>query len=801
MTSNITFTGLASGLNTTALVQNILRFDQQRITTLQSTVTTDQNQQTALQGLQTDLQTLQSAAGQLGASQGSVFDSVTATSSDSSVLTAAAGTGAQAGVTSVQVLSLAQASQVASQGYSDPSTSITQGTFQISAGSNSSTITINSTNNTLSGLASAINAAGIGVTATIVNTGSGSTATQPYRLLLTSSATGTANAIKITNNLAASSGSSVQPNFSTSVIGPAVTTSGFSGTSTVTSAGTYTGSANDQYTFTIANGGTVGTDNGITVNYTNSAGTETGTLTINASDVNSPITVADGVQVQFGTGTLTKGDQFTVNTFTPTVQAAANAQVQIGSGSGAITVQNSTNTLTNLIPGVTLSLQSAAPGQTVQINVANDVSSIAKAITNFVDDYNTFASDFTTDTKYTAGSGTAAGTAGPLNSYTSLIGIQNQVEQQLLSVTANLPAAMNNLSSLGITVDSSGQLSVNQTQLNSALTGGVSGATFNDVKNLFTLQGQSSSSGIQFSTGGTNTQPSGTNPYTVHITQAATEGSISASNSLANSTVIDSTNNTFSLNIDGQNTGTITLTSGTYTQQQLASEIQSEINSTVSSKGSSVTVTVSNNGLAISSNRYGSASSVGSLTGSAASTLGFTGSETSAGQDVQGSYVVNGVTETAKGTGQILTGNSTNAHTAGLVVVVSLTPAQVSSGGSDSTLTVTQGIASALNSKLQSLLDPVNGQLTGIANQITQNITNAQTDITNQTTAMDAEQTNLMSQFAALESVLASLQETSNLLTTELANSNSSGSSSSSSSASSAASTLANGSVSSTSSS
>ncbi len=782
MTSNISFTGLASGLNTTALVQNVLRFDQQNIATLQTQVSTDQNQQSAFQGVQKDLQSLQAAASQLAQSQGSVFDSMTATSSNSGILTAAAGTGAQAGITSLQVLSLAQSNQIASQGYTSSSSTISQGTFQIQSGSKSATITIDSTNNTLNGLAQAINNAGVGVSATIVNTGSNGTQAQPYRLLLTSSATGTANAIKITNNLAASSGTTVQPNFSTSVIGPASTATNFTGTSAVTSGGTYTGSANDAYTFTVLNGGTVGTSNGIQVGYTNTSGTKTGTLTLNATDLNNPLTVADGVQVQFGAGTLVNGDQFSVNVDSPTIQAATNAQVQLGSGTGAIVVQNPTNTLTNLIPGVTLSLQSAAPGQTVQLNVANDVSSVTTAITNFVNDYNQFASDMATDTAYTPGAGTAPGVAGPLNSYTSLVDVQNQVEQQLLAVAPNLPSGMNRLGALGVSVNSSGQLSIDTSQLNSALTGGVPGVTFNDVKNLFGLQGQSSSSGVQFATGTSKTLPSSSTPYTVHITQAATQASVTSTNAVASSTVIDSSNNALSLKIDGKASGTITLASGTYSQQALATELQTDINAAVAANGGSVTVSVSNNNLQITSNSYGASSGVTSLSGSALTALGYTGTETSTGTDVQGSFVVNGVTEAATGVGQILTGNSTNTNTSGLEVVVSLKPSQIVAGGTDSTLAVTQGLASILNNSLQSMLDPVNGQITTIGNQITKEITSAQADVTTQTNAMNAQQTALMAQFAALETVMANLQQTSNLLTSALANSGSSSSSSSASS-------------------
>ena len=203
MSSNISFSGLASGLNTTALISNLLRFNQQRINLLNQTVQKDSTQQAAFQGIQSRLQTLQSDASQLALPQGSVFDNKTVTSSNSDLVTAAAGSGAQTGVTSLRVLSLAQSDQLASQGFEDPGTLITQGTFQIQSGSKSATLTIDSTNNTLSGLAAAINNAGIGISATIVNTGSSDPRTQPYRLMLTSGSTGTANAIQITNNDAA----------------------------------------------------------------------------------------------------------------------------------------------------------------------------------------------------------------------------------------------------------------------------------------------------------------------------------------------------------------------------------------------------------------------------------------------------------------------------------------------------------------------------------------------------------------------------------------------------------------------
>lgn len=776
MSSNISFSGLASGLNTTALISNLLRFNQQRINLLNQTVQKDTTQQTAFQGITSRLQTLQNDASQLALPQGSVFDNKTVTSSNSDLVTAAAGSGAQTGVTSLRVLSLAQSDQLASQGFEDPGTLITQGTFQIQSGSKSATLTIDSTNNTLSGLASAINNAGIGISATIVNTGSSDPRTQPYRLMLTSGSTGTANAIQITNSLAASGGGAVLPNFATNEIGPAVTDAAFSGTAAVTSnagAGGYTGASNDTFTFTVTNGGTVGTDNGIQLSYTNLDGTLTGSITVDQADVGTLKGVVDGVQVQFGAGTLNAGDAFSVNVFSPKVQSAADAKVQIGVGPGAVVVSSASNTVTNLVPGVSIKLQSADPTKTVQLNVDNDVDGAIQKITNFVNDYNGFAAYIDAQTKYVPGSGTNSGTAGPLNSVTAVRGLRSQIQQSLLTIAPNLPAQLNRLGALGIAPDASGQLKIDTTQLRNVLSGNVAGADFGDLKTLFGLQGQSSSVGVQFATGTASTRSS-TTPYTVHITQAAQQASITGGSAVATSTVIDDTNNSLVVTVDGKASSAITLASGTYTAQSLANEVQSKINAAILGNGSAVTVSLNSGKLAITSGRFGTASTISADSGTALSALGFSGSESATGIDVAGSYVVDGVNETATGVGQILTGTSTNSNTAGLSTVVTLTPSQILPGGNDSTLTITRGVAANLEGLLKSMTDPVSGQLTQLSNQFAKQIQAAQDDVTKQTTAMNTQQAALMRQFASLETVLANLQSQANLLTSAFSSSSSS---------------------------
>jgi len=133
----------------------------------------------------------------------------TGTSSDSSVVSVSVDETSSIGSYSVTVNQLAQADSLATSAFADPTAFIGEGTLIFSFGTKgydgsdnynaftanpdktSTTITIDSTNNTLEGIRDAINDADFGVNAVIVNDGTGS------RLLLTSEDTGAENAIDI----------------------------------------------------------------------------------------------------------------------------------------------------------------------------------------------------------------------------------------------------------------------------------------------------------------------------------------------------------------------------------------------------------------------------------------------------------------------------------------------------------------------------------------------------------------------------------------------------------------------------
>lgn len=771
----ITFNGLASGLDTNSIITDLVRFSQQRINSLKAKEFEATKRQDVLTTLKSRLQSLQTKAHSLARTRQSVFDRRAVASSDESLVRAAAGSAAQPGVQSLRVLGLATAHQIASQGFDDSNSQITTGSFQIQSGSSSATIVIDSTNNTLTGLTQAINGAGIGITATIINDGSDSR-TQPYRLLLTSKSTGTDNAISITNNLAADGGGAFHPNFGATHIGEVAVATNFSGTSAVTSnsvASGYTGTSNDTFTFTIQNGGTVGTDSGLQVAYSNTSGTKTGTLTLNAADAGVAKTVVDGVQVTFAAGSLVAGEEFSVDVFAPTIQNAANAQIQLGSGAGAITVQSDKNQVTDLIQGVTLNLQAADPVKDVRLTITNDTSAAKQEILDYVQDYNDFITELAKQTKFDS----ATGISGPLAGNRSMIALRDQLQRTMLAPSGNLSSSANRLTALGISLDEKGQLSANEARLSDVLEGRVSGVSFADVRKLFALRGESSSGAIEFVAGSLRTKDSAT-PYQIDITQAAEQATITASNSLASSIVLTGSNNQLVVEIDDSTSDTITLNAGTYTPLSLARELQDQINNALSSSGRSATVSLSSQKLMVTSDRFGAASEATIVSGSALSALGFAGTETDRGLDVAGKFVVNGADETATGIGRILTGSASNANTADLAVQVSLTSSQLQTG-TEATISVTHGLASQLDNVLEAILDPVSGRLDAIADRFQQNAEEAAAKVLEETRAMDERRAALVRQFANMEQTLSRLRSSGDFATNALASLGSSRSSSS----------------------
>ena len=449
------------------------------------------------------------------------------------------------------------------------------------------------------------------------------------------------------------------------------------------------------------------------------------------------------------------------------VQAAQNAAVRLGSGPGAITIESSTNQLDNVIPGVSLDILQADPNETITLQIQPDTESAVEAVQSFVDSYNSLTNFINDQTRFVS----ETEQAGLLLGNRSVIQIQNQLQAALQQVVPDLDSNINRISTIGIDFTNQGTLTFNSADLVSVLNGEVEGASAADVQRLFTLDGISSNSGVEFLLGSSRTQVPDS-PIQVDITQAAEQASITAASSLSGSTLIDNTNSELLLTLDGLSLS-VNLSAGTYNDQDFASELQSVINSVPSLSGRSILVGLQSDGgggnqLTLTSQTFGEASDVAVTGGSALAALGLSGNESDVGVDVDGVFRINGIVEQATGRGRVLTGNRDNPFTDDLQVLVTLGPDQVDSG-IESELTLTRGVASTLGQLIGQFQDTESGLLQTANDRFSQLVEDIDSEIESQEETFSQQEQELREQFVALETALGELQATQSFLTQQFA--------------------------------
>ena len=190
----ISFSGLATGIDTSSIVSQLMALERAPQQILTSQKTRMQSQVTAYNALSSALTSLQSLM--KGMNTADTFAVKTASVADSSVASATASSSALAGTHTLIVTSLARPQTLLSEsstnsGYaSDTAQDFGTGTITIANAADPThpvTVNIDGTNNSLQGIAAAINASGANVTASIVNDGSGT----PFRLAIIGKDTGT----------------------------------------------------------------------------------------------------------------------------------------------------------------------------------------------------------------------------------------------------------------------------------------------------------------------------------------------------------------------------------------------------------------------------------------------------------------------------------------------------------------------------------------------------------------------------------------------------------------------------------
>jgi len=140
-----------------------------------------------------------------------------------------------------------------------------------------------------------------------------------------------------------------------------------------------------------------------------------------------------------------------------------------------IPITSATNTISNAVPGLTIQLNGEKAGVPVTVMVTADTSSASRAITSFVNSYNTLIgainSQFTFDQ--------TSGSAGVLAGDASVRSVQQQLVQLVAGASVS-SSATPTLRSLGITMNDDGTLSIDSQSLNAALSG-----NFSDVQTFF----------------------------------------------------------------------------------------------------------------------------------------------------------------------------------------------------------------------------------------------------------------------------------------------------------------------------
>lgn len=418
------------------------------------------------------------------------------------------------------------------------------------------------------------------------------------------------------------------------------------------------------------------------------------------------------------------------------IQVAQSATLKMGT----LTITKDSNTVTDVVPGVTLNLIKAQVGTPVSVTVSNDTSVVSANVNKFVTEYNNLMKALKDQVGYNA----ETKKSGPLAGDSMLMRIESQVRSIVSNAIPGMSSGLNSLSQIGVGTQKDGTLAVDATKLNAAMA-----SNFSDIVKLFAKMGVATDANISMASSTTATV-AGT--YNVDITQAATQGKIVGGAVVGSLVIGAGSNDTLNISVNGT-AGTITIAAGTYASgAALASEIQSKINGATAFSSVGITAAVSYDSgtskLTITSNTYGSTSSVGTISGNAAENLGLDTGVSTAGVNVAGTIGGNAAT----GSGQILTGNAGTP-----VEGLALTVAGATTGARGS-LTYSVGVSQALYNQMNTWLDPVTGVIKTKNDSLNATIKSVKKAIDDEDVRLNRTEITLRLRFVALQNTLNSLQ-------------------------------------------
>lgn len=329
-----------------------------------------------------------------------------------------------------------------------------------------------------------------------------------------------------------------------------------------------------------------------------------------------------------------------------------------------LTIKRASNDVEGVIDGVTLHLNSADVGKNVVVEVEPDLEGLTKTIQEFVDAYNGLK-EFVDDlSKFDEKTNTGGLLMGDPTIRNMMAQVRNLFSEPIVGIGGKYHALVD----LGVETNRNNKflLDFDASKLEKAIKDDRS-----SVVGLLSKTGTTSDVHIKYMNDSVNTKPG---EYEVVITQEAAKAkyltnalghdfsqgplTIQPEDSAAVPPVVG--NDFFTLNLNGKNVG-IELSAGDYASgEELAAEIQKQINQNVTLGEAGANAAVSydsaTNQLEFVSNIYGSASSI-SFAATDTDTMdlfGFRAGEVSVGKDVAGT--IDGVE--AKGEGLYLRAQS-----------------------------------------------------------------------------------------------------------------------------------------------
>ena len=566
--SDISFTGLGSGIDTASMIDALMSVEKRPIQRLETKQNLVLQKKQAFQSFNTLISGLQTSSQRLAKSE--TFQTFQASMEPNKTLGASIDRGASAGSYTIEVLQTATAEQLSSSAFSDRLDQLNlSGNLLI----NGVGIEIKAEDSLLD-INNKINKSQSGVSASVVSVSS-----DDHRLLITSSKTGAAginlieagsenllNQLGFTNGTISSkhaiSGGLESDTFAsrTSFISNNLNLNGIqSGTVQIGSASLNLNLATQSLS-----------DISEAINTTNIAGV---TASVQEVEVDGQTTYK--LQIN-GTQTLVDDNNVLQKLGLLEANKDPSRVLQTGQDSqfrvNNIDITRSSNTVSDVINGVTLNLKSpnaSTEEAPVQLRIEENVDLVKSSVSDFVEKYNTvrgfISAQFTYDAETQA--------SGLLFGDSSLRSVQTQIQRVLSGVISGLEGDFDTLVSIGITTDRAGLLTVDTTKLNQALE-----ADVDQVAEIFLGKGRSTDNNIRFVN---FTEETKAGSYNVNLTAAAEQATVSGSGIINSSSGINADEILTFTDLGSNRTAEVLLSAGDQIDE-IVSKINSELRSRIS---------------------------------------------------------------------------------------------------------------------------------------------------------------------------------------------------------------------------